>query len=351
MAAALSAAHRAGVVHRDFKSENVMLAAEPDGERIVVTDFGLARHTAAATQDSQEARGLEGTLAYMSPEQLQGQSARQPADIYALGLVMYEMLTGELPCAPKPGGHWLPAAWRRAVEPVPPVRSLVPEIDSRWNDVIARCLQKEIERRPASADDVVRALVAEVSDAPPASASVAPTEQAPPAELAPLEQATPAKLAPSPPAPRVWWWKAATAVGVAGVVAAAIVFTRPAPPRAAVAVRPAAESAPLPAPTPPPPSAPAPTAPPPNAAPPSIRAAAALPDAPAADSGWCLAGRRPLVMPPRRARRTRRRWRHPQPRLPRARRRQNPARKQNRPQRPPTADRTTRTMGSSSKNE
>jgi hypothetical protein len=294
MAAALSAAHRAGVVHRDFKSDNVMLASEADGERIVVTDFGLARHTATATVDSAEARGLEGTLAYMSPEQLHGQSARQPADIYALGLVMYEMLTGELPCAPKPGGNWLPAAWRRAVEPVPPVRSLVPEIDARWNDVIAQCLQKEIERRPASADDVVRALIAEVSAAPPARAapasvaplapaSVAPTEQAPPAELAPLEQA-PAKLAPSPAAQRAWWRKAAAAVGVAGVVAAAILFTRPAPPRAAVAVQPAAESAPLPPPAAPPqpPSGTVP-APPPRAEPPNLRAAAALPDAPAAD--------------------------------------------------------------------
>ena len=200
MAAALSAAHRAGVVHRDFKSDNVMLASEPEGERIVVTDFGLARHTATATLDSQEARGLEGTLAYMSPEQLQGQSARQPADIYALGLVMYEMLTGELPCAPKPGGNWLPAAWRRAVEPVPPVRSLVPEIDARWNDVIARCLQREIERRPASADEVVRALVAEASDAPPAPTSVA----SPAATVAPTEQAPAAELTPSPAVRRAW---------------------------------------------------------------------------------------------------------------------------------------------------
>ncbi len=285
MAAALSAAHRAGVVHRDFKSDNVMLAAEPDGERVVVTDFGLARHTATATQDSAEARGLEGTLAYMSPEQLQGQSARQPADIYALGLVMYEMLTGELPCAPKPGGNWLPAAWRRAVEPVPPVRSLVPEIDARWNDVIARCLQKEIELRPASADEVVRALTAEVSDAPPtpSPASAAPTEQAPAAELA-----------PSPAVRRAWPWKTAAAVGLAGVVAAAIVFTRPSPPRAAVAVQPAAESAPLPAPaaTPQPPSATVPTAPPPRPAPTNLRAAAAA----ARRSGGGPAGASPVAI-------------------------------------------------------
>ncbi len=299
MAAALSAAHRAGVVHRDFKSDNVMLATEPEGERIVVTDFGLARHTATATLESQEARGLEGTLAYMSPEQLQGQSARQPADIYALGLVMYEMLTGELPCAPKPGGHWLPAAWRRAVEPVPPVRSLVPEIDARWNDVIARCLQREIELRPVSADDVVSALVAEVSVAPPAPAAVAApapasaasTEQGPPPadQGRPTEQAPAAELAPSPAVRRAWparRWTAAAAVGVAGVLVAALVFNRREP-RAVVDVRPAPESATVSAPAAPelPPSATAtaPPVPPPRAAPANLRAAAALPDAPAAD--------------------------------------------------------------------
>ena len=287
MAAALGAAHRAGVVHRDFKSDNVMLASEPDGERIVVTDFGLARHTATATLDSQEARGLEGTLAYMSPEQLQGQSARQPADIYALGLVMYEMLTGELPCAPKPGGNWLPAAWRRAVEPVPPVRSLVPEIDARWNDVIARCLQREIERRPASADEVVRALVAEASDAPPAPTSVA----SPAATVAPTEQAPTAELTPSPAVRRAWparRWKAAAAIGVAAALVAAVAINRHAPPRAAAADRPAPQSATASAPdapAPPPTSAtpPAPTAPPPPTAPPNLRAAAVLPDAPDAD--------------------------------------------------------------------
>src|SRR5450631_52772 len=284
MAAALSAAHRAGVVHRDFKSDNVMLASGPDGERIVVTDFGLARNSSPATHDSLEARGMEGTLAYMSPEQLQGQSARQPADIYALGLVMYEMLTGALPCAPKPGGNWLPAAWRRAVEPVPPVRSLVPEIDARWNDVIALCLQREIDHRPASADDVVRALVAEGRDEQAAPASVAPTEEAPPAELTPLPARSPA---PSPAGRRAWPWKTAAAVGFAVVLVAAVGINRRAPPRAAVAVQPAPESATAPAQAAPqlPPSATAPelSAPQTGGTPASTRGALALPDTPAAD--------------------------------------------------------------------
>src|SRR6185312_1859301 len=162
MAAALAAAHRAGVVHRDFKPDNVMLASGgADGERVVVTDFGLARNNVPTTHDSVQGRGLEGTLAYMAPEQLEGHSARQPADIYALGLVMYEMLTGQLPFAPAPDGAWLAAAWRRAVEPIPPVRTLVPGIDALWNDAIERCLQRDVARRTASAEDVVRALAGE----------------------------------------------------------------------------------------------------------------------------------------------------------------------------------------------
>jgi len=243
MAGALAAAHRADVVHRDFKTDNVMLAPDgPDRERVVVMDFGLARNTSLQTNDSTQGRGLEGTLAYMAPEQLEGQSARQAADIYALGLVMYEMLTGQLPFAPPSGGPWLRAAWRRVVEPIPPVRSVVPEIDPRWNDVIQRCLEKEIERRPATADDVVLALLGEPLPALPAPA---------PAPAPVVESVT----APVPVRPR-WPWAVAAAIGVVAVlVVVTAVRRRPAPPAAA-----SVPSAPVPRPAPPPPPSAAPTA-------------------------------------------------------------------------------------------
>jgi serine/threonine protein kinase len=274
MAGALGAAHRAEVVHRDFKSDNVMLAPdEPDHERVVVMDFGLARNISLDTNDSTMGRGLEGTLAYMAPEQLEGQSAREPADIYALGLVMYEMLTGQLPFAPSSGGAWLRAAWQRVVEPIPPVRSFVPEIDPRWNDVIARCLEKDIERRP-SADDVVRALLGEALPEP---------QPAPPAEVV----TPPRKVRPR------WPWAAGAAIGLMGVlIVAAAVRHRP-PPAAAVSV----PTAPEPAKVPPPRPLPPPPPPPPSAPPPAVEPAA-VPPAPHHASAPRPAHHEPTVASP-----------------------------------------------------
>ena len=227
MAAAIGAAHRAGVVHRDFKSENVMLAAgaqhgndNGDDVRVVVMDFGLARNSTLSTQDSLEGRGLAGTLAYMAPEQLDGQRAGHPSDIYALGVVMYEMLAGQLPFVPPPGEPGLAAILTRLSEPAPPLKSVIPDIDARWNDVVARCLEREIARRFASADDVVRALSDEVSGegtARPVAARAATPAASASASAAP-------SVAPSV-APRSAWRRAGlVAVGVGGLVALVAAF-------------------------------------------------------------------------------------------------------------------------------
>ena len=103
LAAGLTAAHRAGIVHRDFKSGNVILAPTAKaayGVRVKIMDFGLAR----AVNGSDSARttltvagGMIGTPAYMAPEQIEGGEITPATDIYALGMVMYEMVTGALP--------------------------------------------------------------------------------------------------------------------------------------------------------------------------------------------------------------------------------------------------------------
>lgn len=171
MATAIDAAHRAGVVHRDFKTDNVMLAPGDDlTPRVVVMDFGLARNASPSTQDSLEGRGLAGTLAYMSPEQLDGQRPGRASDIYALGVVMHEMLTGRLPFAPPQGEPGLSTVLMRLSDPAPLLRSLLPGIDDRWNDLVARCLERDAERR-AFADEVVRALADEGAPASATSAS------------------------------------------------------------------------------------------------------------------------------------------------------------------------------------
>jgi hypothetical protein len=148
MAAALEAAHRAGVVHRDFKSSNVMLV----GERAVVTDFGLARTTDGCNTDS---LATAGTPAYLAPEQVKGEAASAAADVYALGVVMYEMATGALPF--EAATPLATAVQRLEREPRAP-RSRAPDLDPRWEAAILRCLRREPAERFKSATEAARAL-------------------------------------------------------------------------------------------------------------------------------------------------------------------------------------------------
>jgi eukaryotic-like serine/threonine-protein kinase len=168
IAAGLQAAHDVGVIHRDFKSANVILVpaeGTPSGVRAVVTDFGLAH---AVTGDLASLTGsldVVGTPAYMAPEQLEGKEITPATDIYALGIVMYEMLTGKVPFA---GGTVISAAMRRLTEAAPSPRDLVQDLDPQWEAVILRCLERAPEQRFASATDVARALQGEqVKPAPP----------------------------------------------------------------------------------------------------------------------------------------------------------------------------------------
>ncbi|HEY0713706.1 MAG TPA: protein kinase [Polyangia bacterium] len=159
--AALATAHAAGIVHRDLKSENVMTTAPLEGNpgRVVVMDFGLARASAAAglqsSLSSSDNPSLVGTLAYMAPEQLRGELCLPQTDIYALGTVMFEMVTGHLPFE---GASPLHAAWRRLQEPAPTPRKHTPDLDPVWESVILRCLATVPGERFATVTEVVDAL-------------------------------------------------------------------------------------------------------------------------------------------------------------------------------------------------
>ena len=159
MCAALDAAHQVGIVHRDFKSSNVMLVPtnHENESRVVVTDFGLARHasgdsiSASVTQTGH----ILGTPSYMAPEQVEGKNITPSVDIYALGVVLFEMMTGVLPFT---GETTLAVIFKRMNEPPPPPRSIVPELDQQWEDVILCCLAKSPAGRFAHVNDIAKAL-------------------------------------------------------------------------------------------------------------------------------------------------------------------------------------------------
>jgi serine/threonine protein kinase/tetratricopeptide (TPR) repeat protein len=177
MAAGLEAAHAAGVIHRDFKSPNVILvpsSASPGGLRAVITDFGLAHGVTGNMASLTGSLDVVGTPAYMSPEQLEGKEITGATDTYALGVVMYEMLTGERPFA---GGTVISTALKRLTEPAPSPRKIVQELDPQWEAVVMRCLERDPERRFATTLDVAKALQGEQVSAPAALPAARPSRK------------------------------------------------------------------------------------------------------------------------------------------------------------------------------
>jgi tetratricopeptide (TPR) repeat protein len=160
IAAALDAAHRVGVIHRDLKPGNVMLVPDSaGGVRAVVTDFGLAIASAPAERDPHpitRAGQVLGTLAYMAPEQLEGRPATSATDLYALGLMIHQMLTGKLPFRAETP---ISMALERLRQPLPV--AIPTETDRRWKTIIERCLERNPAHRFESAEQLLSVLRAE----------------------------------------------------------------------------------------------------------------------------------------------------------------------------------------------
>lgn len=155
----LQTIHEADVIHRDLKSRNIMLAVRKRGVEAVLMDFGLARETpralaAAVHPGSTVAGAVVGTPEYMAPEQFRGGKLSPATDIYALGIVLYEMATGKLPYG---GPVPLAAAVERAKR-VKPVSAFRKDLPHRWDTTIERCLRYAPEERFQSAEEVVKAL-------------------------------------------------------------------------------------------------------------------------------------------------------------------------------------------------
>ena len=158
--AALGHAHRQGIVHRDVKPENLMVTRDGD---VKVTDFGLAR--AYADAQITEAGTVTGTVQYLAPEQLRGEPADPRTDLYALGIVAFELLSGRLPFT---GETPMAIAYKHLHERVPAPSTRNPSVPAPLDGWVASVTEQERELRPESAAEARRDLEAETSDLPPA---------------------------------------------------------------------------------------------------------------------------------------------------------------------------------------
>ncbi len=160
IASALVASHRTGIVHRDLKPDNIMLVVDPelpDGERVKVLDFGIAKmaENLGTKKDVTDSNVVMGTPAYMSPEQCKGAKlVTDRADVYSLGVILYQMLAGRPPFVAEAAGELL---IMQVTEPVPPLDGFVPGAEPSLVHLIHSMLAKESNARPAM-DAVMAAL-------------------------------------------------------------------------------------------------------------------------------------------------------------------------------------------------
>ncbi|WFE41479.1 Stk1 family PASTA domain-containing Ser/Thr kinase [Micromonospora sp. WMMD998] len=164
MLAAIAAAHRAGLVHRDVKPENVLVAEAPAGGRgdlvdsvVKVADFGLARAVEASAEE-ENGNQLMATVAYVAPELVTQGHADPRTDVYSAGIVLFEMLTGRVPYD---GDRPVEVAWQHVDRDVPAPSTLVPALPPALDALVARATRRDPAARPADAG----ALLTEVQTA------------------------------------------------------------------------------------------------------------------------------------------------------------------------------------------
>jgi serine/threonine protein kinase/beta-lactam-binding protein with PASTA domain len=146
----LAAAHRAGIIHRDVKPENVLLGT---GGAVKVADFGLARAAAAATHT--KTGMIIGTAAYLAPEQVSSSASDARTDVYAAGVMLFEMLTG---VQPHTGESPLAVAYKHVNEAVPSPSSLVPGLPPALDALVALATSRDPDLRPADAGQFLHAI-------------------------------------------------------------------------------------------------------------------------------------------------------------------------------------------------
>ena len=204
LAGALQAVHDAGLVHRDVKPSNVLVRDIGGHDHAYLTDFGIAK--APAAQDSLTRTGwVIGTPGYLSPEQIRGEQPGPRSDLYALGCVVFQALTGQPPFE---GDSDLAVRWAQATTPPPPASSLCPALGTRYDAFLARALAVDPDERFMSGTAFAEALQSAHAgrlDAPaPAPATGdAPTQRKPaPSAPPPAVPGTRPEIAQRPARPR-----------------------------------------------------------------------------------------------------------------------------------------------------
>ena len=154
---ALAHAHRAGLIHRDIKPENVLIADAPGsgGSTVKVADFGLAKAVSADTQHTATGGVLIGTVSYLAPELVVDGSADARADVYAAGVVLYELLTG---AKPHEGESPIQVAYKHVHADVPRPSATVPGIPAYVDALVARATSRDRSQRPADASVLLHQL-------------------------------------------------------------------------------------------------------------------------------------------------------------------------------------------------
>jgi serine/threonine protein kinase len=200
IAAALDAAHASALVHRDVKPANVLISSAAP-LHVYLSDFGLTKRT--SSQSGITKTGLfVGTIDYAAPEQIKGWPVDAPADVYALGCVLFEMVSGRPPFRRE---NEYATMYAHTSEPPPLLSSVAPGVPPALDAVIARALAKDPDERYPSAGDLARAASAAVAGQPPVeperTVAVGRAAPSPPPPTAPLNHPPPVEFPPQPPPP------------------------------------------------------------------------------------------------------------------------------------------------------
>ncbi len=221
VANALDAAHARGLVHRDIKPANVLIASRGGVEHVYLTDFGLSKQSSSESGLTKTGQWV-GTLDYVSPEQIEGRQVGIRTDVYALGCVLFQTLTGVVPFERE---SEVSKMWAHVSEPPPAPSRRRPGVPSALDPVVARAMAKDPEHRFASAGELAAATRAAATGAsaglwpaPPTAATgasaepwPAPPSAAPPPSSATVSGAPAPAPAAAPPAPAAPAWGAAPA--------------------------------------------------------------------------------------------------------------------------------------------